>query len=347
MLTLQQLFGQVIKVVTDPPGSFVYHLVLLFAFQFAAAIAFGQWRKGGAEARLFWAAAALFVVRLVLFGAAVFEAAAPGPALAIVPLVDRAGSTLTILLVIWALAFPKPSRLADALMGALALFTLVGMGLSWGLWLQEIPPFGTRLFYNGSAQESVWEVAQLVLLVLGGGLLAMRRKSAWVRGLVFACLLLVVHALQLVWPLPGNVPGLVRLVEIVVWPLLITALVDRSVRAPLSAPAKPLPPLQLPSSISLSPAAVNARALVALASLNATADLEQQRQNLTLALACLFQADVSLLILPPDKNGAAPVACCYRLSRGQFSSRPDLLLKEFPAVAAALQADEATLLTFE
>jgi signal transduction histidine kinase len=358
MQMLPVLFSQVIALVSNPPGSLVYHLVLLFAFQAAAAIAFGQWRKGGAEARLFWAAAGLFVVRLVLLVVALLEfAALVSPQVAVppvmtllkgIPPLDRAGSTLTILLIIWAFAFPKPSRLADAVMGALALFTFVALGISWVLWTQDLAAKGAALTYNGSMQESVWEAVQLVLLGLGVILLVIRRKEAWYIGVPLTLLLIVPHGLQLYPSFSGNVPGIVRLFEIVALPMFITALVYRSSHAPISAAQAPAAvPLPLPASTALAPSAVNGRALVALASLNAAADLEQRRQSITLALAYLFQADLSLFILPPDKTGAAPVACCYRVSRGQFSSRPDIPLKEFPAVAAVLQGSQAARLTFD
>ncbi len=328
------------------PGGLVYHLVLLFAFMAAAAIAFGRLRKGGAEARLFWAAAALFGVRLVgLLAAFLGLAAVPGLALNphwLIPPLDRAISALTILLILWAFAFPKPARLADVVTAGLALAILIALGMSWGVWLQELPSI---LSFNSSPHESVWEGAQIALLVVGAVLLVIRRQANWPIGLGLVLLLLVGHGLEFSPSFSGDVPGVVRLAEIVALPMF-TALVYRSMEAPQpvrSAAAA----MQLPAPAAFSPSAINSRALLALATLSATSDLEERRQNLTLALACLFQADLALLVLPPDKSGAAPVACCYRVARGMFVARPDLPIKEFAAVSAALNGGEAALLPFD
>jgi len=136
------IFQQAAALVTDPPGSLVYYLVLLFATGAAAAIAFSQWRaspapgSAGATARgrLALAAGLLFVLRLLALGLAILAAIGVLDSLVAIPPIERALSTLTIVVVFWLLLFPQSDRPADTAFGLLAILVVLGLAISLGLW---------------------------------------------------------------------------------------------------------------------------------------------------------------------------------------------------------------------
>src|SRR3990172_5594134 len=188
------IFDQLLILVGEPPGSYVYHLVLLFALEAAAAIALSQWwaRRDAARARPTGAAGGPFPLRLIpplppppLAPASFLNALIAPPPL------DRAASTLTLLFMIWAFAFPEPQRLADVAVTGLVLIVLLALGITWPLWAQEVGAGAS--FYNASIQDLAWEIAQVALMLGGGLLLVVRRKSDWLLGLGLLSLLIAGH----------------------------------------------------------------------------------------------------------------------------------------------------------
>jgi len=363
------IFLQAVALVSDLPGSLVYHLVFLFALGFSAAIALSQWWRERlmATARLALAVSLIFSLHLITFGVTLAVTADP---VVILPPLDRAISTLTILLIVWAFTFPDPLRLADAVFGGLGFLTLIALGLAWGLWSREVATATAPAFYNGSSQESVWEIAQMVML--GGGLavFAIRRKSDWPIGLVLLSLLLIGHIAHYLLTLSFQVPGAERLAEILVAPIF-AAMVYRRVRpTPLaSLPLEPLPEVPVedtwprlvvaPATESLAerlsessppenrPPAWNLdpKAAVALASLNASTSPADVAQILTVALAHTFNADLCILITPPDSSGAASIAGSYDLITEKFRSGATFLLHEVPTLDKVLIRRESARMT--
>src|SRR5712691_11458698 len=232
------IFQQAAALVSDPPGSLVYHLVLLFAIGGAMAVAVGQWRlaapAGGVRdasvGRLALAATLLFLLRVLALGVAILAALGVLDSLVIVPPFERAVSTLTIVITIWFLVFPQPLRLADAAFGLLAILVVLGLAISLGLWYQQS---ALLHFYNGSPQETAWEAVQLLLLVAGAVVLAARRGAGWLLGLVIAGLLLAAHVVHYLYPIAqSNISGTERLFETVVLPRVAAAILRRALQAP-------------------------------------------------------------------------------------------------------------------
>ncbi len=349
---------QVLTLVGAPPGSYVYHLVLLFALEAAAAIALSQWWKNRdtARARLSLAAGGVFVLRLLpLFAALLAVAGLLDPLTALPPL-DRAISTLSLLFIIWAFAFPDSQHAADAALAGFILLTLLAFGISWLLWANEAVAGAT--FYNGSLQDTGWEIAQAALMALGLLLLLIRRKSDWLLGLGVLGLLVAGHLFHLLRPVQfANIPHAARLAELLALPIF-TAMIYRRAHAPaldlrpttplpvLAQEAPPAPAAEAPVEPAPRPrAALDPKAAAALASLSAASSLQEMAQLLPLALAHTFRADLCLLITPPDASGLATIACGYDLIREKFLPGASLAMSDVPDLAAALYQGQPARLT--
>jgi len=351
------IFDQLLILVGEPPGSYVYHLVLLFALEAAAAIALSQWwaRRDAARARLTVAAGGLFLLRLIPLLAALLAAASFLNALIALPPLDRAASTLTLLFMIWAFAFPEPQRLADVAVTGLVLIVLLALGITWPLWAQEVGAGAS--FYNASIQDLAWEIAQVALMLGGGLLLVVRRKSDWLLGLGLLSLLIAGHVLHVFRTVQlSNIPNAVRLAELVALPIF-TAMVYRRAHASDEAMASTRPSAAAraagdarpTSSGAAEPASrakpgLDPKTAAALASLSATASLEELAQLMLLAVAHTFRADLSLLLTPPDPSGIASIAGGYDLIREKFLPGASLPLSEVPDVASALYQGQSALL---
>ena len=351
------IFDQLLILVGEPPGSYVYHLVLLFALEAAAAIALSQWwaRRDAARARLTVAAGGLFLLRLIPLLAALLAAASFLDPLIALPPLDRAASTLTLLLIIWAFAFPEPQRLADVAVTGLVLIVLLALGITWPLWAQEVGAGAS--FYNASIQDLAWEIVQIALMLGGGLLLVVRRKSDWLLGLGLLSLLIAGHVLHVFRTVQlSNIPNAVRLAELVALPIF-TAMVYRRAHASdeatgstrPSAAARAAGDARPTSPGTAEPASrpklgLDPKAAAALASLSTTASLEELAQLMLLAMAHTFRADLSLLLTPPDPSGIASIAGGYDLIREKFLPGASLPLSEVPEVASALYQGQSALL---
>ena len=374
------IFVQAIALISEPPGSLVYHLVLLFALEAAAAIAVSHWwrKRGAPEARLALAASVLFLLRLLSLSLALFASVTLINPLLVIPPFDRAASALAILLIIWIFAFPESTPLADAATFILILLTLIASGITWVLWLQEAA--AGAAFYNGSMEETIWEIAQILLLVGGLILVGARHRANWFIGLALLLGLCLGHVIHYLFPLAGtNVPGAERLAEIIALPMF-TAMTYRRVSMldiPVIADAPPAlvlsqsppsieaeildttprpplvveatPPAGVPAEAGLPylKSALDSKAAVALASLNTSTNREELAQAVTLAVAHTLVADVCLFVDPPDSWGTANIAASYDLIREQQLFGAPLPLNEMGVLTSALSWGETSRLPLE
>ncbi len=351
MEILQQTAAQV----SELPGSLVYHLVLVFALGTAWAVALGAWWRGRAQrpadptaARLALATGGIFLLHAASLALALLAAAQLVDPFILLPPFERGASTLTILLILWLIAVPRPARLADAVFGLAGVLVLVALGISWGLWAQAARE---TAFYNATPQETIWELAQLILLGVGllglAGLAVRRRPQAWL-GFGLLALLLAGHGLHYLAPIAGtNVAGAERLFEMVALPLLAAVAFLRLPAGLPAAAAAPAPvvappdfitqPLALPALAVPDPAA--ALALAALGSATTPAELAPA---LARAVAHLLHQPIALVLVPTADGQTCVIAGAYDLEAGQHLATGLTALHHHPDVLAALARGETT-----
>src|SRR5574341_1184064 len=97
------LFDQILDLIGQPPGSLVYHILALAAVQFALMIALGQWLRDrdSGTARLTVGVAILFIARALLLIAALLVMSGQIPGNVVLPPVERAVDTITVLGLFW------------------------------------------------------------------------------------------------------------------------------------------------------------------------------------------------------------------------------------------------------
>jgi signal transduction histidine kinase len=346
----------------EPPGSLVYHLVMLFVLGTAAAMALGAWRRArdAVSARLALAAGVMFLLRLASLALAFLAALSLVDGLVLVPPFDRAASSLSLLLIIWLFAFPTSLRLADAGLGLLAVLITIALLISWGLWAQQALAVG---FYNGSRQETAWEVAQMALILAGFGLLAWRRQADWLMGAGLLALLMAGHIVHYTFVIAGtNLPGAERAFEFIAMPVLAAAIYRRAHPfLPLAGPAASAPPepaeapsqpaadddAQAPGSDpaidvgqAAPPAGADLNAMLAFAALPATIQPAEFIQTATLAVAHALSAPLCLFLTPGNRLAELQVRCAYSPSREAYLDAAFELLRDAPESLSALASGQ-------
>lgn len=311
------IFLQAAALVSELPGSLVYHLVLVFALGSAAAFALARgWaiRRNGAALRLALGAILLAALHLATLALTVLGALQRLDTYIIAPPFDRAAAALSVLIVFWLFVTPRPSRLADAALSLAAVFVVIALILSWVIWA---PASRTVPYYNGTPQETAWELAQLALLALSliaTGVLALRRHPQWPVGLAIFALLGAGHALHYLNLIAGlNFAGPARLLEIIAAPL-ITALIYIRTQAATPTPDRPASAEAAPAPLSLLP-----QAGAALASISATEGPAPLAQTIGRAAAQTLGAPAAAVLRAADGDDAFTLVAVYDIDQAGWA----------------------------
>lgn len=225
-------FWQSVTQVGEFPTILIYDLVLCSILGVAAIIALRHWRRSSdrLSTRLLIAAGGIFILALAIFNLKMLASMRGLDISIIIPLFERAFSTLSIILLSWWLISPIPKRWADAVTVGLVITVVVGLCMSWDVWLPEA---ARAWFHNSNLRGTVWDVAQIALLIFGIGFLVVRRTLNWQLGILILVTLLLGGVFPYLFPsvaqdLPISVVRLSGILAAAIWIFLVRHHIHRS-----------------------------------------------------------------------------------------------------------------------
>ena len=228
------ILKEAIALVSAPPGSFVYHIIGLFALEAALAMALGQHRRDpdSGAGRLALAAGLALLLRLLLALLAGLGAAGVVSDDMLLPPLDRAVSLATLLLLGWALLSRPGETLADAVLSGGLIVIVVGALVALVLW-QPLGALGVD--FNSSTHDLLWAAPQVGVLLALLALLLWRRPEEWGMALgMFTLPLLatLVHlGLALRAPvLSGHILAFTRMADLAMLPMFAVVVYRRVLR---------------------------------------------------------------------------------------------------------------------
>jgi signal transduction histidine kinase len=306
---MDAFFNSTLSLLTSFPGNLIYHLILAFSVAGAFQAALNLWRSSGFPQgrRMVIGLGLLLVARIILFIAGGLAGEQLGDAHSLLPVIDRAITALSLIVIIWLWAFPEPLPTADAATGLLALLTVTAGAVSLVWWMGN----NSAVFFNNTWLDLGWEVYSLALLTLGVILLLARQPNAWGTGLAMLGILSIGHLTQLITPLPeSDFPGSVRLAQMAAYPLLLA--LPHRFQAPTTESPATLPQtlVQEKPQYSVSP-----QVFRSILSIGAQKSFPEICETMTRTIAEAMLADVCLALLPPNKDGQLTVQCGYDLIR--------------------------------
>ncbi len=333
---MSNFWQQLFSLITSTPGNLSYHLVLTFAIGGALALVLysGQQRDVPQVRRLSIGLKALFALRLLLFGFALLAWQGLANSHTLLPIVDRAITTLGLLILLWIWVFPEGPTNIDHATILVGILILAFAGLSLGLWSET---GNTSLAFNEFWLDGVWATASLLLAIAGGALLATRKPESWEIGLSMMVLLAIGHLIHLIAPnLSSDFPGAVRLTQMAAYPLL------------LALPARYQPligirvfPTQAPADRPITSErrryTAAPKTLASILTLMASQNGEDICHHTTKAMARVMVADICLLISPPDSSGNLSIHCGYDLIRETEIEGRSIDRKQVPLLASAIE----------
>jgi|GEM_PF-153818 len=325
-------FNDIFVLLTTPPGNLIYHIVLVVSIAVTlqrAILILRSTQFPQARRTVIGLGILLGLQVIILIAGAPTALGALDPKLVLPPL-DRAVTVLSLVWIIWLWGFPEPVRLADYATILLNLLVLVLYGLTQVLWARYSGTFNDSIF------ESIWQGLSVAVALLGLLGLLLRKPNGWTNGLMILLLAFIGHLVSLVWRMDGNLPGIVRLTQLVMFPLLLTIVrrfpMAASATAPVSKPDKSAPqPIRERRRFGTDP-----KTLHALMTLAAEVNSTKIGFALTRAIAQAILADLCFLVtLTEDKS--LYIACGYDLIREENLDGAPIQKDAIPLLANAIQ----------
>lgn len=324
--------GQIFSVLTEPAGSLIYHLILVFSIAGALQSAFVHWRSSEFPQvrRTLFGLGMLLVAQIVLFLVSAIGMQGLINLPLFLPPLDRAVTLFSLVWLIWLWAFPEPSRPADAGTWLLSLLVLSALGLGLAAYSTQ----SSFSPYNLTVSDSYWQLASIGFSLLGLALLAVRRPNGWTYGTAVFLLSFLGHLIYImVGRIEGDFPGAVRLAHLAAYPILLT-LPQRFPTASnaLTSVKHQDAPVGERRKYSTDPKTFHA--LLALAGESSTDKLSQA---ITRAIAQTMLADLCFLIYLTDNNNQMQIASGYDLIREEALEGGSLNKTVIPMLTNALQ----------
>jgi len=130
---MNELFVQLTSLITEAPGSLIFHLVLAFSIAGSLQVAFSHWRSSRFPQvrRTILGLSVLLLGQIVLFVVSAMSWQALINPTMVLPPLDRAITLFSLIWIAWLWIFPEPSRPADAGNALLSLLVFTGLALSY------------------------------------------------------------------------------------------------------------------------------------------------------------------------------------------------------------------------
>ena len=207
---MTQIFSELTTFLANPPGNLVYILAVTFTIVSALQGAISQFRVTGFPQmrRLSFGLIVLLGLQLALFLLSGLAEQNIFPGSALMPVMDRAVLLFSLVWIIWLWAFPESSQIADAAAGLLSLLVLAAGLFGLVAYSSGSPESGS---FNLSSQVFYWDLGAILILLLGFGVLALRKPEAWGTGLAMLLLAILGFGLDMILPpVRGDYSGIVR-----------------------------------------------------------------------------------------------------------------------------------------
>ena len=337
---MSQFFNQILTFLTTTPGSFIYHIVLVFSIAgtLPGAIHLLRSSQFPQARRTVIGLIILLSLQGFLFVASALALRGLLDPKMVLPPLDRAVTLLMLVWITWLWAFPEPVRLADSATVLLNLLVLAFFGLTLMYWVQN---HGAG--FNTSIFEMLWQGFSLAVVLLGILALSMRRPNSWGNGLAMLLLAFIGHLLTLIWPMDGDFPGFVRLTQLALFPILLTIVQRFPNSASVRTPVGKADSSAEERTTERRRYSTDPKTLHALMSLAAEVNADKIGCAMTRGIAQAMLADLCyLLTLAEDKS--LSITCGYDLIREENLEGIAVNKDNIPMLSNAIQRGRPLLL---
>jgi len=309
---MNDLFNQILQALSNPLGSVVFHILVIYSIANAFQSAFSHWRLSEfpQARRTMLGLGLLLTAQLFMFAFSGLGWQKIVNPTASLPPLDRAFTLFTIVWVTWLWGFPEPSRPADS--AFILISVLIGTAL--GLSLLIRPAQTSLIAYNATNDDFLWQIASISFILIGSLILDIRHPNGYGNGLAFLTIAFLGHIGHLAIQENGNYSGIIRLAYLAAFPILPT-LIQRfpaPINLPDSRPSRTKQDAPIPERRRYSTDPKTFHALLLLA---AESTAPKVNAAITRAIAQTMLADLCFLIYLTDNKNQFVIASGYDLIR--------------------------------
>ena len=315
------ILNQAISLVSVPPGSFIYHIVGLFALEAAFAISIGQYRSTPESdfGRFALAAGAALFLRVILAILVVLGIFGFVNESLLLPPLDRAVTFSTLLLIGWAFLSRSDEVTGEIILSVGLVLIAIGTVVALVLW-NNFSVSG--IDYNNSTHDLLWTAPQVGLLLGIIVMLLWRRPEDWDLGFGIFVLALLGTLLHLgfalgIQILSGHISAFTRMTDLATLPMFALVVYRRVLRLTVvvldaDESSSFIPLLESPVDPGLSPQIAKTLAAIGVET-NKSGAIESISRGIGTALG----AEIALLWELGDDNLSVRCLGGYDLLRGR------------------------------
>ena len=327
---MENILSQIYKVLVEPPGNLIYHLVIVFAAMAGLQTVFLL--DSPANRRI---ANRMKIGFLVILAGQVFLfiVSALGwqriiDIQLVLPLMDRLVIIISLIWIAWMVINPPSTKYTDLAVGILTTGAFIFFGFTLVTWSKYVG----RVDFNGSPYDANWVVGVLLISVISGIVLAYFKPDNWGTGVGFFAIVFGGGVLQMAFPYKGSdYPAAVRLALICVFPLL------PGIARAIKSTSEP-PPGKSRYSPSSPPVKLNtARAMHAWAKLAGVMEPDQLCPSLVQALGLSVGADICAWINAELDSGPLTLQCAYDLVKNDNIASRQIPRESLPLITKSLR----------
>ena len=341
---MNNFFQQVFSLLTTPAGSLTYHLVLAFTVVGVLQVAISHAKQADASQskRMITGLSMLLLLQFALFISAALAWQDLIYGEIFLPAIDRMISLLSVIVIVWLWAFPKPSRLADGVTIMLALFSIGVATFASLYWFQVA--YGAP--FNGSYPDTLISFVAIAILSLGLLLLLIKRPENWGSGLAMLALLLSGYLYNLAFPPPdGDYSGAMRLAQMAAYPLLFALPSRLASSAPKQTTTIQIiqeqPQMNLTEEqraiLENRPSYTDPKVLQSLLTLASERDFDRICCEIAASICRIMQSDLCLLVTPSGDSDKILLQCGYDVVQEKELSSFLMDSQSLPVLTAALK----------
>jgi len=353
---MSDYYEPILQLLNTGAGSLTYFIILQFSIVGAllAALSRGHRHTGNTYHRTIIGLSVLLFLQVVLLIAVLLMRFVVIPpeliqAYSFLPIIERTIALLSIILIVWLWGYPDLVPSADTSFVLLGLIAVLIMIASMGSWINQ----GAAANFNGTSVDLIASITALILLFAGIVITLIRRPVLWGFGFTMLVVLILGYLVHLtLLPQQGEYPLAIRLAQMAVYPLLLVLAqrIPRKERVlekgidedEISGTLNYIQ--QQHAILDSRPSYTDPKVLQSLNDLFMDPDPQSVCKKITVTIARIMQADICLLIQPPDDAGEILVQCGYDSNRKIILQNITLEADKLPELSSTVLGGDVCVL---
>jgi signal transduction histidine kinase len=328
--SMETFLQQIFDIITLSPGNLIVHLALAFSVMVTLQAVLAARRSGSPAlaGRLLFGLGAILLGQIVLFAASGLAWQGIYDPRIILPPLDRAVITWSLIWIAWLWSVPNKAHAANAVNGLLNLVVVILLLFTFTGWSES----NLNQAFNSTWYDWGWGVFSIFIILLGMLFLLMERPEAWGVGLSMLLLNLAGYVAHVLWGDPGsNYAAAVRLAQLASYPLLPSLAHRLNMRPVEAVKSSQNNEADSKRRYTADPRAVHAWLQVAVET-----EPEKIRMALARAFAQTMLSDLCFLVPKPSPGGQVSFEFGYDLIRDEEIPSKQLKQADISNLAGAI-----------